>query len=478
MPSRTLRTALHFTTLMSLVAAPLALGFSAPASAAPSTGLVITEVYGGSGSATNLYNRDYVEIYNPTDTPIDLTGKSVQYRSGTGTGAPSVVAALSGSLPAKTYYLVGGATGANGSALPVAVDASGTTDIAGSSGTVLIANQATALTAAELPVGNTVTSNPAKVIDLFGFGSSNTFEGAVRAGAPTATTSAHRIQADTDNNLNDFAGSSAAMPPSPTNKAASSAPLAATSPGNKTAYANRAMTPFTLTASGGQTPYSWAISGAPAGVTASAAGQVSGTATETGTFTVTATVTDGASATATTQFTLSVTEIVPDPFHSIPEIQGTGASSPLLEDGQNPNVSTAGVVTATFPDGGLNGFVIQTPGYDPANDATPNASDGLFVYQGGSPTYTPPAVGDYVTIDSGKVTEFAGLTELTVTNGAFVTATAATPAQAVTPGTVVPGTACTLDEDTTDCLTGAARAAEREQHESELFLPTAPYTVT
>ena len=102
MPSRTLRTALHLTTLTALVAAPLAVGFTAPASAAPSSGLVISEVYGGSGSATNLYNRDFVELYNASSEPIDLSGKSVQYRSGTGTGSASVVAALSGT---KTFRL-------------------------------------------------------------------------------------------------------------------------------------------------------------------------------------------------------------------------------------------------------------------------------------------------------------------------------------------------------------------------------------
>ena len=39
MPSRTWRTALNFTTLMSLVAAPLALGFTAPASASVSSAI-------------------------------------------------------------------------------------------------------------------------------------------------------------------------------------------------------------------------------------------------------------------------------------------------------------------------------------------------------------------------------------------------------------------------------------------------------
>ena len=65
--------------------------------------------------------------------------------------------------------------------------------------------------------------------------------------------------------------------------------------------------------------------------------------------------------------------------HPIAEIQGTGAASPL--DGQT--VTTQGVVTASYPTGGLNGFYIQTPAPD-----TANASDAIFVYGGtrASPT--------------------------------------------------------------------------------------------
>ena len=90
--------------LLGLVAAPLALGFVAPAQAVPSTGVVISEVFGGN-SATNLYNQDFVELHNVSDESIDLTGKSVQYRSATGAANPSSVVPLSGKVPAGGYYL-------------------------------------------------------------------------------------------------------------------------------------------------------------------------------------------------------------------------------------------------------------------------------------------------------------------------------------------------------------------------------------
>ncbi|WP_310528204.1 lamin tail domain-containing protein [Nocardioides sp.] len=106
-------------------------------------------------------------------------------------------------------------------------------------------------------------------------------------------------------------------------------------------------------------------------------------------------------------------------FRTIPEIQGTGTATTMA----NANVSTVGVVTAAYVNGtgNFNGFYLQTPGYDPANDATPNASDGIFVFTGSSVTFPTPAVGKYVALASARVSEFNGMTELTVTNAANLT---------------------------------------------------------
>ena len=71
-----------------LVTTPLSL--MAPASANPAgTGLVINEVYGGGGNAGATYKNDFIELYNPTAAGISLSGKSLQYRAATGTGAAS-----------------------------------------------------------------------------------------------------------------------------------------------------------------------------------------------------------------------------------------------------------------------------------------------------------------------------------------------------------------------------------------------------
>jgi 5'-nucleotidase len=96
-------------------------------------------------------------------------------------------------------------------------------------------------------------------------------------------------------------------------------------------------------------------------------------------------------------------EVVP-----IAAIQGTGAASPLV--GQT--VTTVGVVTAAYPTGGLNGYTIQTPGTGGELDLTEHtASDAVFVFSAATDHLVE--VGDTVQI-TGQVSEYQGLTELTV----------------------------------------------------------------
>ena len=58
-------------------------------------------------------------------------------------------------------------------------------------------------------------------------------------------------------------------------------------------------------------------------------------------------------------------------------------------DGQD-----AGVVTAAYPTGGFAGYVIQTPGTGGDIDASPGASDAVFVFS--SRTVDAVEIGDYV----------------------------------------------------------------------------------
>lgn len=92
---------------------------------------------------------------------------------------------------------------------------------------------------------------------------------------------------------------------------------------------------------------------------------------------------------------------------TIEDIQGTVAESPLL----NQKVTTSGVVTAVYPTGGLNGFVIQTGGTGGATDAGVNrsGSSAVFVYAPG--VVEKISIGQSVEV-SGKVAEFFGQTQI------------------------------------------------------------------
>ena len=79
---------------------------------------------------------------------------------------------------------------------------------------------------------------------------------------------------------------------------------------NITVTQNTAITPIQVSASGGQTSYSYSLSSNPAtgsGLSINATnGQITGTPTQRGTFTLTVTVTDNASTTATNSFSMAV----------------------------------------------------------------------------------------------------------------------------------------------------------------------------
>lgn len=163
----------------------------------PANHLIISQVYGAGGNSGAVYKRDFVELYNPTDSAIDLTGWSIQYKSATGTGS-FAVASLSGSVIAKGYFLVAlkAGTGGNGIDLPVTDLASDALDLSGSAGRVALVNSMT-------PVSGYPGTG---IVDYVGFGSSpNDYEGS-KAPAPSSTLAIVRITegVDTDNNGTDF----------------------------------------------------------------------------------------------------------------------------------------------------------------------------------------------------------------------------------------------------------------------------------
>jgi len=364
---------------VALAGAPLV---AIPAQADPAgTGVVLNEAYVNGGSAGAAYVSRFVELYNPTDAALPLDGLSLQYRSATGTEAPTGVFPLSGTVPAGGHFLIAGASnGSAGLALPTPDFTAAGFNASGSAtggGTILLVDGTEPLDPGE----GSITANP-DVVDLLGYGTSNTYETAAEADGYSVTASLNRSEgADTDDNSADL-GTRA---PSPINAAGdTAAPAEPTDPVDPVDPVDPA---------------------------------------------------DPAMAT-------------------IAEIQGTGAATPL--DGQS--VTTRGVVTATYPTGGFDGYYIQTPGTGGAIDpATHTASDGVFVY---SPdTVASVAVGSYVEV-TGTAGEYRDLTQVQVPAGGVtvLTETVAAPAPA----------AVALPAD----------AAARETLEGMLVAPVGDFTVT
>jgi len=172
---------------------------------ASTSGIVISQVYGGNG---NTFNRDYVELFNASNSAVNITGWSIQYASATGTGLFSAngITSLSGTLQPGQYYLIALASSASGASLPT-VDLEGvsSTNLSGTNGKVVLVNTDTGLTCN----GGSVVCNAtqlAQIEDLVGYGTANYFEDSA-ATAISSTTALFRAGGgcvDTNVNSADF----------------------------------------------------------------------------------------------------------------------------------------------------------------------------------------------------------------------------------------------------------------------------------
>ncbi|GAA1532765.1 5'-nucleotidase [Microbacterium ginsengiterrae] len=353
-----------------------AMGFGtlvvSPAFAAPDgSGVVINEAYLSGGSAGAAFKNKFVELYNPTDADIELDGLSLQYRSATGTGNFTGVVALSGTIPAGGYFLVqGGSNGAAGATLPEA-DASGNLNPSGTTGTLALVQGTSAV---NLTPGSVAGADG--VVDVLGYGSSNTFEGAV-ASAPANNQDVRSLQrtdgVDTDDNSVDFSLS----------------------------------TSITPQGSGAEEPGDPGDPGDPEEPT----------------------------------------------IATIAEVQGTEDVAAM----NGRTVTVEGVITADHRTGGYAGIVIQTEGSGGAEDATPGASDGIFIHLDGKTV--PGEIGDLVSV-TGVVSEYFGQTQIAPASAdgvALVTAGVGVPDVTPLPDSVV--------------------GADREAYENMLVAPSGTYRV-
>ena len=353
------RKALSASFIVALAAGTVSVVAPTASAATDGSNVVINEVYGGGGNQRAAFDKDFVELYNPTDQPIDVTGWTIEQRS-TGDNVGNTHT-LTGVVPAKSTFLITSKPGSNGNAITGADDTTAKFNFSGK-GAIAVLLDAN---------GNEV--------DLVGWGGASRAEGAP-AGGTTNGTSIQRITlgVDTDNNAADF-------------------------------------TVATPTPSGsGQTP----VDPAP----------------------------EDPKDPAPQPEQPQPGEITP-----IAEIQGTGDTSPL--EGQT--VTTEGVVTAVYDEGGKNGFFLQTAGTGEIKNPG-DASDGIFVYMGGNQNF--PKTGDSVQV-TGSVSEYYNQTQITVSS------------------------LSTLDEaleapKAVEIDTLPAGDDAREPYEGMLVRPTGAYTVT
>jgi hypothetical protein len=185
-------------------------------------------------------------------------------------------------------------------------------------------------------------------------------------------------------------------------------------PGNKTATVGTAITPFTVTATGGST-YSWTASGLPPGLTlGSSTGTVSGTPTAVGTYSVTVTATSGTQSGSAT-FTITVS-----PAGGGCSAAGQKLANPGFESGNTSWTATTGVI-GQFGSSGQpthgGTWNAWLDGYGTTH--TDSISQSVAIPAG----CTNSTLSFYLHIDSAETTTTAQYDKLTVTIGSTTLAT-------------------------------------------------------
>jgi uncharacterized protein len=408
-----------------------------PASAL-STGVVISQVYGGGGNSGAPYTHDFIELFNRGTSPVSLAGWSLQYASAAGTGNFGANSGQLTELPDVTlapgqYYLVQEAGGTNGVALPTPdlVDPS-PISMSASAGKVALVSVSTSL---GCNGGSTLCSPEqlALIVDLVGYGNANFFEGSGTAPTISNSTSILRNNGgciETDNNAADFTAGA----PTPRNSASPTnvcptdfAPtVLSTTPADGAIQValdsnleivfsepvDVAGDWFNLTCdiSGGHTA---TVSGGPTAYTLDPVGLFASGESCTLTIyaaNVTDQDTDDPPDEMVADFTASFTtylDVCSLAFTPIYDIQGSGLSAAITG-----TVTTQGVVVGDFEtSASLSGFYMQ----DLTGDGDPATSDGIFVYTGNNDFVS---LGQVVRV-TGYARERFNQTALNGSNGNF-----------------------------------------------------------
>lgn len=368
---------------------------------ASTSGVVISQVYGGGGNSGATYKNDFIEVLNSSGSAVSVSGWSVQYASSTGT-AWQVTNLPNVTLQPGQYLLVQEAAGAGGTQSLPTPDATGSIAMSSTTGKVALVKSTTALSGA--------TPAATAYEDLVGFGSASGFEGSAAAPAISNTTAALRNGSgctDSNNNNLDFTAGA----PNPRNTASplnttcggvvSNQPIVPVCPATLNVALGRDV-PILLTASDADHVVNAAtLTSAPSGFSLGTVSAASGNGQAASVFLTVASSVAAGTYNATVQFanngaqtasctsaiTVKASSTSPTPIYTI---QGSGATSPL----NGSSVTTNGVVTKI----NNNGFYLQ----DAVGDGNAATSDGVFVFTSTAPRVN---VGDAVEL-TGLVSEF------------------------------------------------------------------------
>jgi len=172
-------------------------------SPSPSPLVVISQVYGGGGTAGAAFQASFVELFNRGLGTVDLNHWSLRVTSDTGVFDTAIIFTSSSSIPLLPgqYMLIQvGSTGANGQ--PISADRNFPQTM-GTSGKVMLIKPDSSV-----PFGSTCPLPSSDIADFVGYGNAaNCFEGSGAIQTLSATTAALRKSdgcTDNDDNRNDF----------------------------------------------------------------------------------------------------------------------------------------------------------------------------------------------------------------------------------------------------------------------------------
>jgi len=181
-----------------------------------STAVKISQIYGGGGNSGSTYKNDFIELYNTSTMPVDISGWSVQFTGPTAAFAAQTTTTsptpLTTVIPAGSiiqpghYFLIQESQGAGGTTTNPPADLTGGILVGSTAGKIALVASSNVLS------GGTAGNCPTDplIVDFIGYGISPTTATCSET-SPTVTltntTAAIRKNngcTDTNNNSNDF----------------------------------------------------------------------------------------------------------------------------------------------------------------------------------------------------------------------------------------------------------------------------------